>query len=225
MVSCGIPFCWILQNPERSYILLHYNNRIHVTDPLFLLKDLVGPLWKYLRGHFSHWWSWNLPCDSSAPHAAQIQVTSQGKWRKTSTGNLGAIEGGQELWLEEELLCQPPGGAGWEQQLEWWPWRCLPALTLPPLSLRSFQTTFNLCLEVPFVKVVFPWVSIVCQPRQRLRIQSDVTYLGNILAALKGHNVLDLSGFQLGPASCITEFPLRCTNSRLYSSHTFEQWQ
>lgn len=38
-------------------------------------------------------------------------------------------------------------------------------------------------------------------PGSFLGVQTDVTYWGNILASLKGHNVLDLGThcFQLGP--------------------------
>ena len=201
MVNCGIPFCWIWQNPERSYILLHYNNRIHAAGLLFLLEVLVGPLWKYLWGHFSHWWSWNcsaptilLPCPRRCPDSSDFR----GEVKKNIHWEPGAN------WRRPRVITW--GGTAVPAC---WGWAVRAAAGTVALSTNcQLSPCYLCCWEVsrPFLIPALKFLlwrvcshesPIVCQPRQLLRIETDVTYLGNILAALQGHSVLDLSGFQL----------------------------
>ena len=176
MVNCGIPFCWIWQNPERSYILLHYNNRIHAAGLLFLLEVLVGPLWKYLWGHFSHWWSWNcsaptilLPCPRCCPDSSDFR----GEVKKNIHWEPGAN------WRRPRVITwggtAVPACWGWAVRAAAGTVALSTNCQLSPCYLCCWEVSraiFNPCPEVPFVKGVFPWVSH-CMPTQAASSDRD----------------------------------------------------
>lgn len=114
----------------------------------------------------------HLPYYPLPPLLPRLRWFHGGSEEKHPLGTWGSPKEAESNYLRGNCCASLLGVGGESSGWDGGSQRRRPALTLPPLLLRSFQTIFNPCPEVPFVKGVFPWVSH-CMPTQAASSDRD----------------------------------------------------